>query len=179
MSPDEAAAYHALQARAFADAGAEMISAITMTYVEEAIGIARAARAVGLPSVIAFTVETDGRLPSGQPLGAAIEQVDEATGSAPAYFMVNCMHPTHLPVLDEATAWRARIRGVRANASRASHAELDAATVLDRGDVAELAGLYRELARSVDLCVVGGCCGTDDEHIAAIADAVAVSQGAV
>ncbi len=174
MSTSEAAAYHALQARAFAEAGAEMISAITMTYADEAAGIARAAKAVGLPSVISFTVETDGRLPSGQTIGDAIAQVDDATGASPAYYMINCAHPTHfLPTIDAAAPWVSRVRGVRANASRQSHAELDAATELDRGDIAELASLYVELDEIFDLCVFGGCCGTDHDHIGAIAAALA------
>lgn len=173
MSAVEAAAYHGLQARAFAEAGADMVSAITMTYAEEAIGVARAAHAVGLPVVISFTVETDGRLPSGQTLGEAIEAVDAATGAYPAYYMINCAHPTHfLDQLDQTAAWTRRIRGIRANASTSSHAELDAATKLDRGDITELAGLYRRLSDMFDLRVIGGCCGTDHDHVAAIADAV-------
>lgn len=173
MSPVEAAAYHGLQARAFADAGADVVSAITMTYADEAIGIARAVDAVGLPVVLSFTVETDGRLPSGQSIGDAIAQVDDATGATPAYYMLNCAHPTHfLPAIELGEPWVGRIRGVRANASALSHAELDAAEELDRGDVEGLAGLYRELASIFDLSVVGGCCGTDHEHVAAMADAV-------
>ena len=126
MSAAEAAAYHGLQARSFAEAGAHMVSAITMTYAEEAIGVARAAAAVGLPAVISFTVETDGRLPSGQTLGDAIAQVDDACHVAPAYYMVNCAHPTHFwNALVTGAPWLARVHGVRANASRLSHAELD------------------------------------------------------
>lgn len=177
MSASEAAAYHGLQARSFAEAGAEMISAITMTYADEAIGVTRAASAVGLPVVISLTVETDGRLPSGQAIGDAITQIDDATQSTPAYYMVNCAHPTHFAAaLDENAPWTGRIRGIRANASRLSHAELDAATELDRGDIAELAELYDELHQRLDLRVVGGCCGTDDEHVAAIATAVATTS---
>jgi homocysteine S-methyltransferase len=172
MSPSEAAAYHALQARSFAESGAAMISAITMTYAAEAIGVARAATAVGLPVVISLTVETDGRMPSGQALGEAITEIDDATNSAPAYYMVNCAHPSHFSdVLDSSASWTSRIRGIRANASRLSHAELDAATELDRGDIDELASLYSELNETLDLRVVGGCCGTDDEHVAAVATA--------
>jgi S-methylmethionine-dependent homocysteine/selenocysteine methylase len=180
MSAPEAAAYHGLQARVFAEAGADMMSAITMTYAEEAIGVARAAAAVGLPAVISFTVETDGRLPSGQTLGDAIAQVDDACRVAPAYYMVNCAHPTHF--LDELAAgapWLARVHGVRANASPLSHAELDEATELDRGDITELGALYASLGSMIDLRVVGGCCGTDHEHVATIAcslDRSGVSQ---
>lgn len=179
MSADEAAAYHGLQARAFADAGADMISAVTMTYAEEAIGIARAAELVGLDVVLSFTVETDGRLPSGQRIGDAIAQVDEATGASPAYYMINCAHPTHFAhELDPDAPWSGRVNGLRANASRLSHAELDAATELDRGDIAELADLYADLRATFDLRVVGGCCGTDHEHVDAIASTLVGTHAA-
>ncbi len=173
MTPAEAADYHGLQASAFAEAGAGMISAITMTYAEEAVGITQASGAVGLPVVISFTVETDGTLPSGQALGDAVSQVDHATGSAPAYYMINCAHPTHFrSQLDVGSSWLSRVKGIRANASRSSHAELDAATELDRGDIADLANLYSDLASVLDLRVAGGCCGTDDGHVTAIATAL-------
>jgi homocysteine S-methyltransferase len=173
MSAEEAEAYHSAQVRSFAAAGADMASAITMTYAEEAIGIARAAKAAGLPVAISFTVETDGRLPSGQPLGEAIAQVDFETGGSVAYYMVNCAHPSHFEhVLGEGGAWLGRIAGLRANASTLSHAELDEAEELDEGDPAELGAGYaalREHLRNVN--VLGGCCGTDERHIAAVAAA--------
>ena len=177
MSASEAAAYHGLQARSFAEAGAAMMTAVTMTYAEEGIGVARAARGVGLPVVVSFTVETDGRLPSGQTLADAIAHVDEATDAAPAYFMINCAHPTHFaPALDAGAPWLDRVKAVRANASALSHAELDAATELDRGDVAELAHHHTKLHATLpDLRVIGGCCGTDHEHVAAIATALSVA----
>ena len=174
MSAAEAAAYHGLQARAFAEAGAGMISAITMTYAEEAIGITRAAGSVSLPVVVSLTVETDGRTPSGQMLGDAIAQIDAATTTPPAYYMVNCAHPTHfVDQLDPTADWVGRIRGVRANASTMSHAELDAATELDRGDIAHLADGYAQLAGVLDLRVIGGCCGTDHEHVRTVYDRLA------
>ena len=134
-------------------------------------------RTVGLPVVVSFTVETDGRLPSGQTLADAIAHVDEATGAAPAYFMINCAHPTHFaPALDAGAPWLDRVKAVRANASALSHAELDAATELDRGDVAALAHHHTELHATLpDLRVIGGCCGTDHEHVAAIALALNVA----
>jgi homocysteine S-methyltransferase len=170
MSAEEAERYHAPQLEAFAQAGADLASALTLTYAPEAIGIARAARAAGLPIAISFTVETDGRLPSGQALREAVEQVDAETDAAPAYYMVNCAHPTHFAdVLDEKGPWRARLRGIRANASRMSHAELDEASELDSGDPVELAAHYRALrAQLPSLTILGGCCGTDERHIAAI-----------
>ncbi len=170
MTVDEARNYHALQTRAFATSEADLVTAITMTYAEEAIGVTEAARSAGMPVVISFTVETDGRLPSGQPLGEAIEAVDAATGAYPAYYMVNCAHPTHFAtVFDGSPAWAARIGGVRANASKLSHAELDEAEELDAGDPADLAERYAELRAALPrLRVLGGCCGTDHSHIDAI-----------
>jgi S-methylmethionine-dependent homocysteine/selenocysteine methylase len=176
MSTSEAAAYHGLQARAFAEAGAEMISAITMTYAEEAIGITRAANSVSLPVVISLTVETHGCMPSGQALSDAIAQIDAATTTPPAYYMVNCAHPTHfIHRLDPSADWVGRIHGVRANASTMSHAELDEATELDRGDISLLSDNYAELAEVLDLRVIGGCCGTDHEHVHAVYDRLTVS----
>jgi S-methylmethionine-dependent homocysteine/selenocysteine methylase len=171
MSADEAERYHARQVGVFERAGADMVSAITMTYVEEGVGVARAARAAGMPVAIAFTVETDGRLRTGMGLGEAIEACDAATGAYPAYYMVNCAHPSHFrDVLDG--DWRARIGGIRANASKMSHAELDNATELDPGDPEELARDYLDLmARLPRLRVLGGCCGTDHRHIGAISRA--------
>jgi len=173
MSAAESAAYHALQVHAFADAGAQMVSAITMTYADEAIGVAMAASAAGLPAVISFTVETDGALPSGQKLGDAITHVDNATDGSPSYYMVNCAHPTHFAgIIEDGGPWTRRIQGLRANASRLSHAELDEATELDRGDIDDLARRHVDLHRVLDLRVLGGCCGTDDEHVAAIVTAI-------
>ena len=176
MTVDEARNYHALQARTFAASEADLITAITMTYTDEAIGVTEAARAAGMPVVISFTVETDGSLPTGQPLGEAIEAVDAATDSYPAYYMVNCAHPTHFAgVLQPGAAWLSRVGGVRANASKLSHAELDEAEVLDAGDAAELAAEYAQLRRQLpNLKVLGGCCGTSHHHIDAISSACAV-----
>lgn len=167
MTADEAQAYHERQARIFAKADADMITAITMTNVPEAIGITRAAQAQGVPVVISFTVETDGRLPAGQTLEEAITTVDAATANGPAYYMINCAHPTHFAhVLEPGAAWVKRLRGLRANASKLSHAELDNSPELDTGNPVELGGEYRELRRRFPhINVVGGCCGTDHRHI--------------
>ncbi|KIC21372.1 MULTISPECIES: homocysteine S-methyltransferase family protein [unclassified Leisingera] len=167
LTAEEAEAYHQTQVEWFAAMGADMVSAITMTYAEEAIGIVQAARSAAIPAVISFTVETDGRLPSGQSLRGAVEQVDAETGGAAAYFMINCAHPDHFTgVLAEGGKWTARIRGLRANASRLSHAELDEAEELDDGDPQEFGALHRDLAHLLpNLTVVGGCCGTDHRHV--------------
>ena len=173
MSAEEAQDYHRRQAFAFATAGADMIGAITITNVPEAIGIARAAKALDVLVYISFTVETDGRLPTGDTLDDAIAAVDEATDGSPSYFMVNCAHPDHFTqALLNGGAAISRIRGLRANASRCSHAELDAMTELDDGNPEELALMYRQIRESLPrITVLGGCCGTDLRHIAAISDA--------
>jgi len=171
MSEDDAQTYHRDAIAAYASAGADMVTAITMTYAEEAIGVTRAAQAEGMPVAISFTVETDGRLPSGQMLGDAIRTVDKATDNGPAYFMLNCAHPNHfVSTLAEDDDWLKRIHGIRANASTMSHEELDNAEELDEGDPQALAKQYRFLRRAVpNLNVIGGCCGTDHRHIEAAA----------
>jgi len=170
LSAAEAEEYHAKQIAAFAGEGVDMISAYTLTYVEEAVGIVRAAAAAGLPVSLSFTVETDGRLPSEEPLREAVERLDAETGGAALYQMINCAHPTHFAAeLAGEGAWLGRIGGVRANASRRSHAELDEAEQLDGGDPEELGIEYAALEpRLPNLRVVGGCCGTDQRHVASI-----------
>lgn len=173
MSAEEAQQYHQFQIETFRQTEADLVTAITMNYVEEAIGIARAAQRVEMPVVISFTVETDGHLPTGQTLREAIIQVDAATNNAPAYYMINCAHPSHFDTLLTTTeSWINRIRGIRANASMRSHAELNEAPDLDEGNPIELADQYRQLRDQLPhLTVLGGCCGTDDRHIQAICNA--------
>jgi len=166
MSAREAQAYHAWQVGVLRDAGADFVSAFTMNNINEALGVVHAARAAEIPCVISFTVETDGRLPTGDSLAEAIEVVDAETGRAPAYYMVNCAHPTHFEHVLESGAWMKRLRGLRANSSRRSHAELDNATELDAGNPEELGSQYGDLLRRFPhINVLGGCCGTDHRHI--------------
>jgi len=177
MSPDEAETYHAWQIGVFRDAGADLITAITTTNVNEALGVVRAARKAEMPCVISFTLETDGRLPTGEKLSEAITAVDLKTDGAPAYYMINCAHPTHFePVLESGTPWIKRVRGLRANSSRCSHAELDNAAELDVGNPEELGQQYRNLLRRFpNINVLGGCCGTDHRHIECISRACLVA----
>ena len=173
MSAHEAEAYHREQIETLAGTAADMVCAITMNYVEEAIGIARAAQRAHMPVAISFTVETDGTLPTGQPLKGAIEEVDDATSGYPSYYMINCAHPTHFDqVLTQGAGWVQRIHGLRANASRMSHAQLNEASELDAGNATELGQEYADLKeRLPQLNVMGGCCGTDHRHIEQIASA--------
>jgi homocysteine S-methyltransferase len=178
MSATDAAAYHRPQLEAFAASEADMAGAFTMNYVDEALGIVLAAKACELPVAIAFTVETDGRLPSGETLADAIERTDRESDGYPVYYLINCAHPTHFETtLRQGGSSLQRIRGVRANASRRSHAELDEATELDDGDPAELGAQYAALRRFLQrMNVAGGCCGTDDRHVEQICRAL---KGAV
>lgn len=173
MSPDQACEYHSHQIGTFAKSSADMICAITMNYVEEAIGITLAAKEARMPVAISFTVETDGNLPTGQSMESAIEQVDLVTSAYPAYFMINCAHPTHFEgITARGGAWISRIQGIRANASKMSHVELNNAPELDAGNHEELGTQYAQLkSKFPRLNVMGGCCGTDHRHVTQIAQA--------
>ena len=177
MSADEAADYHAWQVKTLADAGVDIISILTVNYVEEGVGVANAVASTGVPAVISFTVETDGVLPDGNTLAAAIEQVDKEADVAPAYYMVNCAHPDHVIGTLSTGDWTDRIHGFRANASRMSHAELDESETLDAGDPQEFGQLFNDVRDAApSITILGGCCGTDSRHIAEIA-AAASSAG--
>ncbi|MEM9439278.1 MAG: homocysteine S-methyltransferase family protein, partial [Pseudomonadota bacterium] len=171
LSPADALLTHEPQFHALGRAGVDMISAMTLTHAGEASGIAIAAREIDVPIAIAFTLETDGRLPSGQPLDEAIAEVDKATDATPIYYMINCAHPDHFHyILDRFEPWTSRIGGLRTNASRLSHAELDESETLDDGDPEELSQLNAALLRLLpNIRVVGGCCGTDHRHVGCIA----------
>ena len=173
MTPREAQAYHMPQIETFAETAADLASAFTLNYIDEAIGVVRAARDADMPVVISFTVETDGRLPSGESLADAIRKTDDYTAGYPLYYGINCAHPLHFAdVLASAGEWRDRLRLLRCNASQRSHAELDASSDLEIGNPNDLARKCRDLRHVMPhLTVLGGCCGTDERHIAAIADA--------
>jgi S-methylmethionine-dependent homocysteine/selenocysteine methylase len=170
MSAQEAETYHSYQIDAFSQACADQVSAMTIAYSQEAIGIVRAAQKADIPVVISFTLEMDGRLPSGESLVEAIQAVDAETNFGAAYFMINCAHPTHFEnVLKQDGAWKSRLRGIRANASRLSHAELDEMETLDEGNPLELGQQYGSLSAMLPHASVwGGCCGTDHRHVEAI-----------
>ncbi|KRB50119.1 homocysteine methyltransferase [Rhizobium sp. Root708] len=173
MDATESEDYHSVQIGSFAESEADMVAAFTLTNIDEAIGVARASAARGMPCAISFTVETDGRLVTGRTMQDAIETTDAATGGSVAYYMINCAHPTHFTeALDHRAGWTKRIYGLRANASRMSHAELDESETLDAGDPVDLGQRYKELMQTMPhVRIVGGCCGTDHRHVAAICEA--------
>ncbi len=177
MTAEEAESYHTEQISALADTDVDVVSGYTLSYPAEAIGIVRAAQRFGLPVVISFTVETDGKLPTGETLEAAIVAVDQATDGYAAYFMINCAHPDHFRAVLSDDHWMRRVKGLVANASKCSHAELDEAVELDAGDPVELGkSLFAIRKRFPHVQVLGGCCGTDLRHMNEIADAVIARQ---
>ncbi len=171
MTPEEAESYHELQTKAFADAGVDLITTMTITYTDEAIGAVRAAKKHSVPCVVGFTVETDGSMPSGMTLKEAIEIVDAATDGGPAHYMITCAHPTHfMPLLKDRAPWTKRIGEVRCNASSKSHTELDESPTLDRGDPVEYGKLNGQLRKMLPgLKIFGGCCGTNGDHLMQLA----------
>ena len=176
MTADEAADYHGWQIGVLHEAGVDRVTALTLTYPEEAIGVVRAAAARGVPVVPGFTVETDGSLPDGTPLGEAIARVDEATGAAAEFFLVNCAHPEHIAAGLDGSPALSRVGGLRVNASKMSHAELDEAEELDEGDPDELGRDSATLKGSLPgIRMLGGCCGTDHRHVDRIVGAWAAS----
>lgn len=173
MTADEAESYHSEQIETISKTDADLVGAFTLCYPEEAIGIIRAGKRFEIPVVIAFTLETDGRLPTGMPLKEAIENVDKATDEGAAYFLINCAHPDHFSSVLEDSKWIQRLRGVVANASRCSHAELDESEELDEGDPEELGELVGGLCKKFPhFTIVGGCCGTDMRHLRKIVEQV-------
>jgi len=170
MTIKEAEDYHSHQIQIVSKTNADLVSALTMNYIEEAIGIANAAKKYGIPAVISYTVEKDGNLPSGQSLKDAINSIDKITGNYVSYFMINCAHPEHFEnILEPSEMWTKRIKGLRANASNKSHAELDESETLDVGDKQQLAKDYNKLKNLLpSLNIIGGCCGTDHTHLEVI-----------
>ena len=168
--------YHTFTINELVKAKVDYIAAVTMTSVAEAIGIVLACRKSEIPCVVSFTLEVDGQLPSGESLSNAIAAVDSACQSYPMHFMINCAHPNHFFHL-----WKQpceeyqRIRGIRCNASKKSHQELDECEELDSGDIEDLSRLYTEFGQngmplsSDQYRIIGGCCGTDARHIEHIA----------
>jgi homocysteine S-methyltransferase len=174
LGADEAAAYHTAQAEALTEAGADLLVATTFPAASEALGIARAMARTGLPAVVSFLITDRGTLLDGNPVVEVIEQIDGSVTPRPAYYAVNCVHPS---VLREALRGDERLRrlagvrllGFKANASRRPTEELAGLGYLEAEAPERLADEMVVLRDEFGLKVIGGCCGTDDRHIEALA----------
>lgn len=173
LTAESAEAYHAEQIQTFKAAGVDIVTALTLNTTDEAIGIAKASAEVGIPSVIAFTIEKDRKLRSGETLKQAIELVDAATSGAPAYYMINCSHPADFGPALASEPWANRVRGLRANASSLDHGTLCQLGHLEEGNPDELAQQYADIRDAYPkMNVFGGCCGTDYVHVEKIGKAL-------
>jgi len=172
MSIEMAEEYHSVQIKIVSDTNADFVSAFTMNYNEEAIGIVNAAKKNNIPVVISYTVETDGKLPSGESLEESITSLDKITDNYVSYFMINCAYPDHFAnILEPKKKWTKRIKGIRANSSSKSHAELNESETLDKGNKEELAKGFLHLKTLLpNLSIIGGCCGTDHTHLKEISE---------
>ncbi len=163
ISVGQARAYHNAQLSALKETSVDLVTGYTFNRTGEAAGCILASQDIGLPIIMSLVVETDGCLADGTPLIDAIDQIEAQTDGSALFYMVNCAHPTHFADVIKA---HPRLKGVVANASSCSHAELDEAEELDDGDPVQLG---QEIAAAMrdnpSIQVFGGCCGTDMRHL--------------
>jgi len=173
MTAEQAEEYHRTQIGTFVDTDVDRVTAFTLSYVDEAVGVVKAARSSKMPVAISFTLGTDGCLPTGLNLVDAIEQVDTAAGGGPDYYMINCVHPVYFTeTLASGDPRLKRVQGLMPNASSKSHEELDEAKELDEGNPAELAEQLHEIRKGMPwVNILAGCCGTDSRLAKAICEA--------
>ena len=169
-----ALAFHAVQARALSGAGADDPMASTMLDIDEALGMAEALASTGSPDPVSFIVRPSGSLLDGTPLDNAMSGIDDQVIPGPLGYLVNCVHSSTLESALNAPAGRraldwGRLLGFQANTSSMSPEELDGARELVGEDPAVFASGMCALRRQFGLRVLGGCCGTDGGHIAALA----------
>lgn len=178
LTREDARRFHATQASALAAAGADYLLASTMPAVAEAVGMAEALAATGCPYLVSFIIRPSGHVLDGTPLDDAIRRVDDAVARSPVGFLVNCVHSSTVEAALETTGGQrvvssGRLLGVQANTSSKRPEELDGLETLDAEAAAEFCvGMCRVRDR-FGLYALGGCCGTDDTHIAALAAAMA------
>ena len=161
--------YHSEQILTFRKAGVDHVTAMTFSSVEEAIGLARAAKSADMPVVVSFIASNRGRLRGGETLEEAITRVDAATGNTPKYYMINCTHPTEFEPGLTPGDWTLRLGGFMPNAVAMETLDLCKLGHLEDGDPRELGAQMAGLAlRFPHINVWGGCCGTDGRHIGEI-----------
>jgi S-methylmethionine-dependent homocysteine/selenocysteine methylase len=175
---EEARAYHARQAVALAAAGVDFLYAPTFACASELVGVAQAMASTGLPYVLAPVLGQDGRLPDGTSLEDAIGAVDRTVSPVPLHIMIGCVHPTRVRAMQSSATngLPARVAGLKANASTLPPEELDKLGHLDEGDFRLFAEQMAQLRRDYGLRILGGCCGTNHRHIAALAALLAESR---
>ncbi len=177
LSPGEAEKHHAWQAQNLARAGADLLFAATLPAASEALGLARAMAATGVPYLLSFVVRPSGGLLDGTPLEQALDRIDRETDPAPAAYMINCVYPKALDqALEKMPETAGRLAGLQANTSDKPHDQLDGSDATETMDPDEFARAMYGLHAKWGLKILGGCCGTDDRHIKALADLAAVDQ---
>lgn len=174
LTRDEAARFHAAQAQALASAGADFLIASTLPSVQEATGLGAAMARTGLPCILSFVVRAEGVLLDGSPFGEALSVLDASISPRPFGYMANCVHPSNfrramVTVLGYSPQLSVRVLGLQGNTSLRSPEELDGSPKLEAQDPEEFAKAMLALNREHGFKLLGGCCGTDDRHIRAIA----------
>jgi len=177
LSEEDSFDFHRWAADRFREAGADFLYAGIMPTLPEAAGLARAADSTGLPYIISFTIQQDGKLIDKTTIADAIRYIDSVTQSKPVCYMTNCVHPAivfkalsrpfnDIPLVKE------RFRGIQANTSPLSYAELDGAVDLHCSEPAAFAEEMLKLSGCGDFQIWGGCCGTDCRHMACVAQKI-------
>lgn len=174
LSEEEAVVFHRPQAQALAAGGVDCLLAATLPHAGEARGLARAMAECEVPYMLSFVVRPDCTLLDGTPLGEAVAAIDAAAAPAPLCYLLNCVHPRvfEAALLSErgrSRCVRERVIGLQANASAKSPEELDGSPCLDSDPPEVLADAMLRLRRRFGTKILGGCCGTDNRHIACIA----------
>ncbi len=175
LSELEAADFHSFQIDALARAGVDFLFAATIPSAGEAAGIANAMAASGLPYAISFVLNRQGRILDGTSLNEAISHIEGLSARPTLFYMANCCHPTFLEAALKELATKdahllKRLIGLQANTSSRDANELDNLGFMDSEDSDRFADLMLGVHQNFNLKILGGCCGTDDRHISAIAE---------
>jgi len=170
----EATDFHKWTVEQFCDANVNFLYAGIMPVLSEAAGLAKAIDVTGLPYIISFTIQQDGKLIDGTPIADAIQYIDDITCNRPVCYMANCVHPTIVYKalsrdFNNVTIVKERFKGIQANTSPLSYAELDSAVDLHCSEPKGFAEDMMRLSQVGNFQIWGGCCGTDNRHMECIA----------
>ena len=170
LTSSEAEQFHSWQIEQLAKGEADFLIAVTLPGVEESIGIAKAMEKTDIPYIISYVINRNGNVLDGTSLVDAINRVDDKTAIPPLGYMVNCSYPTFLCANKQPAMLFKRLLGYAANASSLDHCELDGSEQLESESVSEWGDSMLELNKKQGVKILGGCCGTDGEHLKYIAD---------